>query len=65
MDLNKGNTISFIRRHRLFLGALVVGLLNCIFLFTFSTSNHAYFSIISNNSQYTIISKNLSERHLS
>ena len=24
MDLNKGNTISFIRRHRLFLGALLL-----------------------------------------
>ena len=56
MDINNGTTIIFIRRHKPFLTALFVGLLSCILLFQLSTSNEAYFTILSNNSKYTLFS---------
>ena len=56
MDVNIGTTIIFIRRYKTFLTAVCVCILSCIVLFQLSTSNQAYFSILSNNSRYSLFS---------
>ena len=47
------HTISFFWRHLLLFGAFF-GLLSCIFLSSYSSANHAYFSIVANDSKLSL-----------